>query len=81
MVCSIIQTYAQFHSRGCPNCDHVLELVGNQDAIAESTSSVFEGVIMMADPQGSWVAKWQRLEGYVPGMYAVKVSGTVSGWV
>lgn len=23
----------------------------------------------------SWVAKWQRLEGYVPGVYAVKVVG------
>ena len=30
------------------------------------------------DPQTSWVAKWQRLQGYVPGTYAVKVVGIVS---
>ena len=29
----------------------------------------------MAQPTQSWVAKWQRLEGYVPGVYAVKVVG------
>lgn len=29
----------------------------------------------MAQPTKSWVAKWQRLEGYVAGVYAVKVVG------
>jgi transcription elongation factor SPT4 len=29
----------------------------------------------MAQPTQSWVAKWQRLEGYVAGVYAVKVVG------
>jgi len=32
-------------------------------------------LISLTDPKTSWVAKWQRLEGYVPGMYAVKVVG------
>lgn len=32
----------------------------------------------MADPTKSWVAKWQWLNSYVPGVYAVKVVGTVS---
>lgn len=27
------------------------------------------------DPKKSWVAKWQRVDGYVPGMYAVQVIG------
>lgn len=31
----------------------------------------------MAQPTRSWVAKWQRLEGYVPGVYAVKVVGVL----
>ena len=30
------------------------------------------------DPTQSWVAKWQRLDGYVGGVYAVKVAGVVS---
>jgi transcription elongation factor SPT4 len=29
------------------------------------------------DPTKSWVAKWQRLDGYVPGMYAVQVIGNL----
>ena len=32
----------------------------------------------MADTSQSWVARWQRLDGYVPGVYAVKVVGMVS---
>lgn len=31
----------------------------------------------MGDPGSSWVAKWQRLTQYVPGVYAVKVVGTL----
>lgn len=29
----------------------------------------------MAQPTRSWVARWQRLESSVPGVYAVKVVG------
>ena len=36
---------------------------------------MFEGLITLANPARSWVAKWQRLDGYVPGVYAIKVSG------
>lgn len=53
-------------------------MAGSSDAVNECTSSVFEGLITLADPSTSWVAKWQRLEGYVPGTYAVKVTGIVS---
>ena len=62
---------------GCPNCESVLGLQGNSDAIQECTSQVYEGLITMGDPQQSWVAKWQRLDGYVPGVYAVKVVGSL----
>lgn len=47
------------------------------EAVQECTSQVFEGLITLADPNSSWVAKWQRLEGYIPGVYAVKVVGIV----
>lgn len=77
MVCSIVQPAAKFTRDGCPNCEDFLELRGNQDGIADCTSSVFEGLMTMAEPERSWVAKWQRLQGYVPGTYAVKVVGVV----
>ncbi|WPH04056.1 Hypothetical protein R9X50_00694000 [Acrodontium crateriforme] len=75
MVCAAVQSEQQFRNRGCPNCDDFLELRGSVDAIQDCTSTVFEGVITLTDPMGSWVAKWQRLQGYVPGMYATKVVG------
>jgi transcription elongation factor SPT4 len=77
LVCAVIQTQSSFVSRGCPNCDF-LELAQNPDSVAECTSAVFEGSIALADPKGSWVAKWQRLDGYLPGIYAVKVVGRLS---
>ncbi|PGH10143.1 transcription elongation factor spt4 [Polytolypa hystricis UAMH7299] len=77
MVCSIVQLHSKFMREGCPNCDHVLNLRGNSDAIQECTSQVFEGLIALADERASWVARWQRLDGYVPGTYAVKVTGSL----
>jgi transcription elongation factor SPT4 len=38
---------------------------------------VFEGLISIVNEQASWVARWQRLDGYVPGTYAIKVTGTL----
>lgn len=46
--------------------------------ILDCTSQVFEGLIALQDPSKSWVAKWQRLDGYVKGVYATKVSGRLS---
>ena len=65
MVCSYVQTGNQFQREGCPNCE-------------DCTSAVFEGTITLNNVQGSWVAKWQRLEGYKPGVYAIKIEGNVS---
>jgi transcription elongation factor SPT4 len=75
MVCSIVRTQQQFMTQGCPNCEDVLELVGNADQINDCTSQVFEGLISVADTSRSWVARYQRLEGYVPGVYATQVEG------
>ena len=78
MVCSIIQPGSKFSSQGCPNCEEFLELRGNSESVQECTSQVFEGMITLNATDGSWVARWQRLEGYQPGVYAVKVVGIVS---
>ncbi|KAF8865949.1 Spt4-domain-containing protein [Acephala macrosclerotiorum] len=75
MVCSIVMTQTRFLKEGCPNCEEFLHLEGSMDAIVDCTSQVFEGLISLADPSRSWVAKWQRLDGYVKGVYATKVSG------
>lgn len=76
---SYIETYTHLYQRflkeGCPNCEEFLHLQGTPEAVADCTSQVFEGVISLANPAKSWVAKWQRLDGYVQGTYATKVSG------
>lgn len=77
LVCSFVQPSARFVKNGCPNCEDFLEMRNNNDVVIECTSEVFEGVITVNDTSRSWVAKWQRLEGYVPGIYAVKVNGLV----
>ncbi|KAI1754512.1 Spt4/RpoE2 zinc finger-domain-containing protein [Xylaria castorea] len=66
----------RFRTEGCPNCPF-LDLRGNTDGLESCTSTVFEGLITVANPKRSWVAKWQRLENYVPGVYATKVSGSI----
>ncbi|KAI9837538.1 MAG: Transcription elongation factor SPT4 [Sarea resinae] len=75
MVCSIVQLQARFLREGCPNCETFLSLAGSAENIQYCTSQVFEGLITLADPAQSWVARWQRLDGYVGGVYAVKVVG------
>ncbi|KAL9053905.1 MAG: hypothetical protein Q9162_004478 [Coniocarpon cinnabarinum] len=77
MVCSIVQLQSQFRTDGCPNCEAFLQLARNDDAIQDCTSQVFEGLVTLAKPETSWVAKWQRLDGYVPGNYAIKVVGVL----
>lgn len=75
MVCSIVLHNNRFKSHGCPNCEEFLQLANDQEQIESCTSQVFEGLIAIGNPSKSWVAKWQRLDKYVPGMYATKVSG------
>jgi transcription elongation factor SPT4 len=75
MVCSVVRTQQQFVTQGCPNCEEILELAGNPEQVNDCTSQVFEGLISVADTNRSWVARFQRLEGYVPGVYATQVEG------
>ncbi|ETN40445.1 uncharacterized protein HMPREF1541_04722 [Cyphellophora europaea CBS 101466] len=75
LLCSVVLSYNSFSLSGCPNCEDVLALKNAPDSIAEMTSQVFEGLITLHDPATSWVAKWQRLSGYKPGIYATKVVG------
>lgn len=77
MVCSIVQTQKQFLTSGCPNCEEILQLAGSLDAVTELTSQLFEGTLTLANPASSWVGKWLRLGEYVPGVYAIKVNGTL----
>lgn len=75
MVCAIVRTQQQFMSQGCPNCEDFLELAGNSEMVSDCTSQVFDGLITVADPKNSWVARFNHIDNYVPGVYAVQVEG------
>jgi transcription elongation factor SPT4 len=77
MVCSIVMTSQRFHADGCPNCEEFLHLQRSPEQIDSCTSQVFEGLIALRDPATSWIAKWQRLDRFVSGTYAVKVAGVL----
>ncbi|AXA48286.1 transcription elongation factor SPT4 [Malassezia restricta] len=73
--CHYAQTAAEFHAKGCPNCQDMLDMQGSQERVADFTTSNFDGLICMLQPEESWVAKWQRIEKRMVGLYAVKVVG------
>ncbi|CAI5644248.1 unnamed protein product [Oreochromis niloticus] len=75
LLCSLVKTIDQFEYDGCDNCESYLQMKGNREMVYECTSSSFDGVIAMMSPEDSWVAKWQRIGNFKPGVYAVSVTG------
>ena len=47
----------------------------NRDNVYAFTSSNFDGMIALMSAEDSWVAKWQRINKFVRGVYAVSVTG------
>ena len=72
--CSLVKTFAQFLDSGCENCDF-LGMVGEHDKVNECTTAYYEGTVAMIQPPGSWVARWQRIISFVPGLYAIAMQG------
>ena len=50
---------------------------GSIDRVYECTSPSFTGLVGSSNTSGdqSWVARWQRIEDLIPGVYAVSVQG------
>lgn len=72
--CGILKTLDQFINDGCENCPF-LEMVDNQDRCSTCTTAFFEGQAAIMDPRESWAAKWIRVDTYLPGVYAITVTG------
>ncbi|KAG7694945.1 hypothetical protein KL930_001268 [Ogataea haglerorum] len=63
-------------NRACMLCGlSVLHFADNDDLVRECTSPTFEGLVATHGDKGSWVARWLRIENFVPGLYAVRVLG------
>lgn len=72
--CSQIKTQNLFRKEGCENCP-VLKMKGSISIVNECTSSKFKGMIALLKPENSWVAKWQRINDFKKGVYAMTVEG------
>lgn len=75
MGCGHVASYDRFLSEGCINCEAVLSLQGNGERVMEATTSSFTGLVGVLRREGSWVARWQRIEQKQAGLYAIKVVG------
>ncbi|RKO92284.1 transcription initiation protein spt4 [Blyttiomyces helicus] len=74
LLCSLIKTAAQFKT-GCDNCEGILRRNDKLLPVDQVTSANFDGVVALMDPSQSWVGKWQRIDKFKPGLYAIRVSG------
>ncbi|OMJ21200.1 Transcription elongation factor SPT4 [Smittium culicis] len=54
---------------------------GSIDRVMDCTSSNFDGIIALVDPNRSWVARWNHLSSYHPGIYASHVTGRIPEYV
>lgn len=61
LVCSILQSQKDFVDYGCPNCEEVMDMRGSAERVVECTSTIYDGMIAMMEPEESWVARWQRI--------------------
>ncbi|ETW84402.1 hypothetical protein HETIRDRAFT_123985 [Heterobasidion irregulare TC 32-1] len=77
LLCSIVQTPLDFRRNGCPNCEELMQMKGSPDRIQVCTTTYYDGIIAVIDPETSWVARWQRTSKYVRGIYAVRVKGRI----
>ncbi|KAF6023092.1 SUPT4H1 [Bugula neritina] len=78
LLCSLVKTVDQFEMDGCDNCEKYLNMKNRIDSVDEYTSQNFDGMTALMSPDDSWVAKWQRINRCVPGVYALSVSGKLS---
>mmetsp|Transcript_890 Transcript_890/g.1378 ORF Transcript_890/g.1378 Transcript_890/m.1378 type:complete len:144 (-) Transcript_890:401-832(-) len=74
MRCGIIKTLDQFLEYGCENCPF-LDMAGNHERCNLCTTAFFEGQVAVMDPGESWTAKWLRVDTYLPGVYAISITG------
>ena len=75
--CLLVKTYKQFMEEGCENCSKAFDMKEDPEKIAECTTASFEGLMAMTVPEKSWVARWQFVRDFIPGVYAIKVKGEV----
>lgn len=52
-----------------------LDMADNMERVNACTTAFFEGQAAIMDPRESWAAKWIRVDSFLPGVYAITVTG------
>jgi transcription elongation factor SPT4 len=74
--CHLVKTLEQFYQQGCENCSY-LEMAGDRERIEDCTTTEFQGMLGVIDPDGSWAARYAFMQReVVPGVYALSVDST-----
>jgi transcription elongation factor SPT4 len=73
--CGILKTQEQFYEDGCENCPF-LDMADNMERVNTCTTAFYEGQAAIMDPGQSWAAKWIRTDIFLPGVYAITVTGS-----
>ena len=76
MVTGLIKTEDQFLREGNDNVP-CLSMKGDREMVMECTSNNFDGMVAVMKPSESWAARWQGVQNFVPGCYALQVKGTL----
>ena len=64
--CKLIMTANQWERiKICPNC--------RSNVADNNVTSDFVGMISLMMPRESWVAKWNEIRTYIPGVYAINI--------
>jgi transcription elongation factor SPT4 len=72
--CGLLKAQGQFYDEGCENCPF-LDMADNMERVNSCTTAFYEGQAAIMDPRDSWAAKWIRVDNYLPGVYAITVTG------
>jgi len=75
LFCSLIKSFDQFEFDGCDNCESFMPMKSNREAVYDCTSANFDGMVAATGPEDSWVCKWQRINRFNKGVYAISVTG------
>ena len=76
LVTGLVKTEDQFLREGNDNVQ-CLNMQGDREMVLQCTSANFDGMIAIMKPSESWAARWQGIQNFVPGCYALRVRGTL----
>ena len=66
--------YLVLSQDGCDNCPF-LEIRDDPAKCNDYTTAFYEGAAAIMIPNESWAAKWMRIDQFLPGVYALHVTG------